>query len=769
MKTDFEPSVYQRDIFRWIQEDRGHAVVQAVAGSGKTTTIVKALEHMRGGVLFCAFNKHIADELKAQAPSHVMASTIHSAGLRAITRAYGRARINDRKVRGLIKAVSHSISANNISLMRAVERLVRMTKLTLTSPNDLPAMMALIDHYEIDIPGEDVDNAIKVVAKVLVEDLKDTDEIDFTDMLWIPIVNKLRLQTYDWVCVDEAQDLSAAQRELILRMASPRTGRIVAVGDHRQCQPPGTLVMTAKIVNRWQMATSTFKAIETLKPGDSVVSYDRRSSALVRNEPINGIGKRYYDGDLIRISCAGRVSRCTPNHRWVTRWISRSAKVWITYLMRQGKRFRIGQAKLFSRNGTFGLANRARVEHADAAWILSVHDSFSEALIQETSLSIRHAIPQIIFHPAWNIEHFTQDVIDSIYDSIGDIEDRAVACLREHGRDLEFPIYSKKPQQRQGRTTIFETQACNLIAKHMALPAVPDGTKDVHNSIQWEPITQIARDPYKGVVFSLDVNKHHKYVSDGLVTCNSIYGFAGADTKSIPLMAARLKAQELPLSICYRCPASHVKLARKIVPQIEARPDAPEGIVATFGAAQAVALAEDGDMILCRTNAPLVGIALDLIRNGQKAIIRGRDIGSNLKDLVERVERRTLAETLVALEDYKEREMQKLYEKDKIAQAHSLEDRCDTVVALADQVTSTGRLISLIESIFSDESIGVVCSTIHKAKGLEADRVFIYRPDLLPFPFAKKDWELEQEMNLKYVALTRARHELYFVEKGEDF
>jgi DNA helicase II / ATP-dependent DNA helicase PcrA len=58
----------------------------------------------------------------------------------------------------------------------------------------------------------------------------------------------------------------------------------------------------------------------------------------------------------------------------------------------------------------------------------------------------------------------------------------------------------------------------------------------------------------------------------------------------------------------------------------------------------------------------------------------------------------------------------------------------------------------------------VLLSTVHRAKGLEAERVFLLYPDKLPLQWENQQaWELRQEMNLKYVALIRAWAELYFV------
>ena len=74
-----------------------------------------------------------------------------------------------------------------------------------------------------------------------------------------------------------------------------------------------------------------------------------------------------------------------------------------------------------------------------------------------------------------------------------------------------------------------------------------------------------------------------------------------------------------------------------------------------------------------------------------------------------------------------------------------------------------------IQSIFSDDIEGIILSTVHKAKGLEADRVFIVRPDLLPMTKnIRSQWERQQENNLTYVAITRARKELIYDNKWTD-
>jgi hypothetical protein len=87
---------------------------------------------------------------------------------------------------------------------------------------------------------------------------------------------------------------------------------------------------------------------------------------------------------------------------------------------------------------------------------------------------------------------------------------------------------------------------------------------------------------------------------------------------AIPHIIRASNAKALRLSITYRCPKQHVELAQAIVPHIEARPSAPEGVVDYIDELQLVRMLRDGDMVICRTNAPLISCALLLARQGMK-------------------------------------------------------------------------------------------------------------------------------------------------------
>jgi superfamily I DNA/RNA helicase len=252
----------------------------------------------------------------------------------------------------------------------------------------------------------------------------------------------------------------------------------------------------------------------------------------------------------------------------------------------------------------------------------------------------------------------------------------------------------------------------------------------------------------------------------------AIYGFRGADSSSLPRIAQHFDAIELPLSFSYRCPQAVVAEARKLVTHIEPHPSAPVGIVEDLGlewgpAAKNVAHSRfrPTDAILCRNNAPLVSLAFRLIASGQGCRILGRDIGDSLIALARNLKAKSLADLDAKLSDYEKREQARLEAAEKPAAIEALLDRCACLRTVIGNVGSLDELVSTLEDLFKDNGSSLVTlATIHKAKGLEWERVYFLDRHLLPSKWAKLDWMLEQERNLEYVGITRAKAELYFIE-----
>lgn len=259
----------------------------------------------------------------------------------------------------------------------------------------------------------------------------------------------------------------------------------------------------------------------------------------------------------------------------------------------------------------------------------------------------------------------------------------------------------------------------------------------------------------------------------------SLYAFAGADHTSMDRLKAELNATELPLSVCYRCPQSHVELAQRLVPEMEWAPGAKDGVIGTVAREHFTRMLRPGDLILCRTTAPLVKAAFEALRAGVPAKIRGRDIASGLKTIIEKVTQKGFnARTFGAqLDAYHETQSAKILAKhkgDHEAAAMERENLADRVAVIATVFAESGAqraedLHAALDRLFSDTDDASVAtfSSVHRAKGLEAERVHILRRDLLPHPRAERPDDIIQERNAEFVALTRSKSELYFIVGDE--
>lgn len=256
----------------------------------------------------------------------------------------------------------------------------------------------------------------------------------------------------------------------------------------------------------------------------------------------------------------------------------------------------------------------------------------------------------------------------------------------------------------------------------------------------------------------------------------AIYGFTGADNDSLEIIKTEFGCAEFPLTVTFRCPKAVVAVARELVPDYEAHPDAPEGSyeVISQQAFDAANFTVAEDAILCRNTKPLVEIAFSLIRRGIACHVEGKEIGKGLIRLVNRYNSvANLSVLQERLEQYRDREVTKLTKAGKEVQAEGVADRVDTVVAIIaslPQGSTSNDLRAKIDAMFADTPLGkrpdsVTLMTIHRSKGLEFKRVFLYgRNKFQPSPFARQGWSLRQESNLEYVGLTRSRNVLVEVE-----
>lgn len=516
----FKPSDYQLAIYNWVQNGRGDAVVQAVAGSGKTSTLIEAGKLLRSDrAIFLAFNRHIVKELQERLGNSMKVQTIHSVGVGCVRKALGKAVVDEGKYADIAKPYAEEIAddlkrnyavelrrwmrskkkdedkepeepPSVFSVVAQLKKLAHFCRVTLTDPADFAAVEEMVAHFDCLEDGLELKQLHYPLTSILREGEKIADRegiIDYDDMLWLPNQWKLSPYPQDHVFVDECQDLSPAQLELVLKMRG-RGGRMLFVGDPSQ----------------------------------------------------------------------------------------------------------------------------------------------------------------------------------------------------------------------------------------------------------------------------------------------AIYGFSGADSDSIDNIIRRTKATVLPLSICYRCPCSHIELAQKIVPEIQPKQNALLGIVETIAYDKLPEMIAEGDLVISRCTAPAIKLCIELIAKRIPARVRGRDIGKSLTSIVKEIANRSdfdFSRFGDFLKEYQTIKVGKLQQKrNSEAQVQSLCDRLDGIQVCYQSFNSPTVEIFCreIEELFSDSRSSVVLSTVHRAKGLEEKRVFILRPDQLPLRWKNQQgWQEDQEENIRYIALTRAKEALYFVTKDE--
>lgn len=298
-----------------------------------------------------------------------------------------------------------------------------------------------------------------------------------------------------------------------------------------------------------------------------------------------------------------------------------------------------------------------------------------------------------------------------------------------------------------------------------------------------------------------------------LVLCGdpkqAIYGFAGADAESMKRMEHELAGcVTLPLTVTRRCGKAIVREANRWVPDFSAHETNPEGKIgraAYKGPKDAPiegkesehhgvngdwstracyeGLVAEGDFILCRYNAPLVSACFRFLKAGRKAVIQGRDIGKGLISTIKKlakapprpvelsgqsIGRTEIVELVAKLTDWGHAEVAKENAKRNPSEARvtAIQDRVDCLLCFTEGCQTVDEVEAKIDRVFTDakDSPGIRLSSVHKAKGLEARRVFILQPpNIGPREDKMQGWELEQERNLQYVAITRAIEELVYI------
>ncbi len=220
----------QEAIFKEVREGKSHIVVEARAGSSKTSSLVHAANFIPKdkSVAFAAFNKHIADELQNKMPN-ARCMTLNSFGFKCVRDAFGgKIKLNEFKVNDIIKRLVPTYSPL-VYISNNIKQLVNLCKYHLYSGANRHELYDLVDKFGVDL-GEHEENVFDLVPKIIKKCKEDTKEIDFTDQIWFVHEFNLPVEQFDYFIADESQDFSVYQKELIWKAISGG-GRLIVLGD----------------------------------------------------------------------------------------------------------------------------------------------------------------------------------------------------------------------------------------------------------------------------------------------------------------------------------------------------------------------------------------------------------------------------------------------------------------------------------------------------------------------------------------------------------
>lgn len=872
---DFTPSKYQQKILDCFTNTNENILVNALAGSGKSSTICLLTEHIDKSSIYIAFNASVVDEFKKKIKNpKVKVMTMHSLAYSIMLYNVEQESQKDEKPKGFGRQRSKKkVHLDNFKPYKILDdeltkrygrymdfsrrvfykeqyvSLYNLCCLTMTDMSSMIDVDRLIDDHtlfvsfgEEDFPKPSI-REITETLKVLDTKSKQTFETDgsisFTEMLYITY---WKIKNKDWevpywaqytnVMVDEAQDLSKLQLSF-LPFVKRYNGRYVFIGDHHQCQPAGTKV---------SLIDGTTKNIEDLEYGDRVVEYaisrggfmvseryGRGEDGLrvdnsfrpILNEKVDtgefkgvksdGSPKVYYEvldkqrfyvDHLISIETQdGKKSSYTSNHNCLVKFNrEKTEEAVCLYLMeRKDGLFRIGIVHLYSSQSTLGIKARARSEGFDRCWILNIYDTQKDAWVAEQTYSLKYQIPQVIFQ--MDKTSYNEEDIEKIYSGAGEIRSHAIALLTEFGRDINYPLWTKDNINRHtARDHCFITQSCNIIPNYMDA-LVFNGEENLkcrknqnwgHYQAIYNPIVKIEHKYGHFPVYGITTSVYHTYVADGIATHNSIYGFAGADIQSfkhISSMFAPITSFDLP--VCYRCAKTHLEKVNKLfdIP-IKPRDDAPEGFIKTIEKDEIKNYAQPGDLIISRKNKWLADCILSLAKNGIPVYMEDKSIVDDIKKIITKAK----CTSIRGLKTHLEKAITSYYDKVKklaMKKAESVEDnekKAEEVADATSKIDSINFLNAILKSyIKAGNSLSTttenftkyvtnllnivpspncvrICS-VHKAKGLEAENVFVLNEGKIAYDFRQSKEQNVQEKNLSYISMTRAKNGLYLVKE----
>jgi DNA helicase-2/ATP-dependent DNA helicase PcrA len=387
----------------------GPLLVIAGAGSGKTRVLTHRVAHLLAAVgvkpneiLAITFTNKAAGEMKDRV-ARMLGPVARAIWIMTFHSACGRILRREAERLGYRSNFTIYDSADQVRLVKAcLEELERDPKRFV--PRGIHAQISKAKNQLIG-PDEYAsrvasfyDQTVADVYALYQRRLFGSNAVDFDDLLMLtvdvlrrfPEAREKWARSFRYVMVDEYQDTNHAQYVLLQQLAGEHRN-LMAVGDPDQCLVAGTLVT---------MADGSKKPIEQVSVGDEVLSgYGSGRFGPARVTDVHESVAR--EGVAITLA-SGRRIVSTPEHTHFAGFkVGRTPQLHMTYLMWKNETgFRIGTSRTYTNGQVKSLAGpamRLNGEHADAAWVVGVHETEADARLAETLLSLRYSLPTLPF------------------------------------------------------------------------------------------------------------------------------------------------------------------------------------------------------------------------------------------------------------------------------------------------------------------------------------------------------------------------------------
>lgn len=243
--ASFAPTAEQEEIVKGANSPES-LMINAYAGCAKTTTLGLLGKKIKVPALALAFNKSIAQELSGKFGENFKTQTMNGFGYGALMRGLPEVpkwTLEGKKVGKLISEISKAwrmdLSGDEWEIARGLvgkaqlEGIIPKGQGEGLVPDDPEVWLDLADRAGWD--GAVVGRLLELCRVALREnnDLVRKGVISFDDQIYYPTVFGLPFPKFPVMLIDEAQDLSGLQHEM-LRAAMRPDGKLVVCGDPKQ-------------------------------------------------------------------------------------------------------------------------------------------------------------------------------------------------------------------------------------------------------------------------------------------------------------------------------------------------------------------------------------------------------------------------------------------------------------------------------------------------------------------------------------------------------